>query len=179
MLAWIAYGDQWNLNHKVTFDGEAKLITVSPTISEIDVKNDVYSSWKEWSLLYDNLKFASAMRVIGGDPIGGGQYAGDLYFMINGWRLKIDHTFNITGVIFSDDYASPFYSDGTTSFVTNKVSSLVLTQGITTASGSTSPTADEIATAVWNRVLSTVTAGQLLQNVAQTVDDNQALIIAQ
>lgn len=80
MLSWLSFSEQWNLNHEVTFDGNRRYIYISKNISEIDVKRDIYSSWKEWVRLYDNSKYLSAFRTIGGDPVGGGLFAGDIYF---------------------------------------------------------------------------------------------------
>lgn len=125
MLLWGAFGEQWALNHKVTFDGEARQIYIAPSISSISVKDDIYSSWKEWLRLYDNSKYLPAFRTVGGDPIGGGKYAGDIYFLVNNWKLIIDHSVSIEGVIFSDDFPSPFEQTSGTQIVTNVVSSLV------------------------------------------------------
>ena len=114
------YGPQ-----KVTFDGENKLVIVNADVSTISVKEDIYSNWKEWFQVRDNSKFLAAIRVSGGDPIGGGAYTGDVYFMINGWRIVVDHSCVIDGVIYSDDFPSPFVPITGTQLVTNKVSSLV------------------------------------------------------
>ena len=102
--------DYWSIDHSVTFDGDNRLIIVNPNVSEISIKTDVYSSWKEWSRVRDNLKFLPAIRTTGGDPIGSGQYTGDVYFLINGWKLMIDvRKTKVSGVLFSDDYASAYY----------------------------------------------------------------------
>lgn len=124
MLIWSAFSEQWGLGHAVTFDGVNKLIVVASDISEVSVKVDIYSKWKEWIQLYDNAKFAPAIRTTGGDAIGGGAFTGDVYFLINGWRLYIDHSCVIDGVLFSDDFPSPFEQVANTHIVTNKVSSL-------------------------------------------------------
>jgi hypothetical protein len=122
----------WELYHKVAFDGINKLIVINANESEIDVKIDIYSSWKEWSLIDDNAKFEQAIRTVGGDAIGGSDKSGDLYFLMNGWKILVDHSININGVIFSDDFPSPFLVPSNTNIVTNKVSQLV----VRTASGS-------------------------------------------
>lgn len=130
--------------HKCIFDGENKLIYVNPNISEISVKDDVYSDWKEWTQVRDHAKFLPAIRTTGGDPIGNtGEFTGDVYFLINGWQFIIDHSLNIDGVIYSDDYASPFIQTTGTQIVTNKVSSLVSVIA-PQISGITVPTAVEI-----------------------------------
>lgn len=78
----------------------------------------------------------------GGIPIGGGEFTGDIYFLINGWRLYIDHSCFIDGVIYSDDYPSPFLEKEGTQIVINRVSALV--QTIETGGGGTAPSAADI-----------------------------------
>lgn len=73
---------------KVTFDGENKLIIVDNLITELDVRVDIYSDWKEWLLIGDNIKFSQALSAIGGDPIATGVYVGTTYFLENGWRIR-------------------------------------------------------------------------------------------
>lgn len=108
MLMWAAFSEQWELNHPVTFDGANKKIYVAPGVLNISVKVDLYSNWKEWVRLYDNAKYVPAFRTIGGDPTGGGKYAGDIYFLMNGWQVVVDHAINVEGTIYHDDSISPF-----------------------------------------------------------------------
>jgi hypothetical protein len=136
---------------KVTFDGPNRLININPNVSDVDIKKDVYSAWKRWVMRDNNAAYPAALRVTGGDPIGGGQFTGDVYFTINGWRIFVDHTCDVTGVIYSDDYDSPWMPAGGTNIVTNKVSALVNT---VTTSGSTI-TVSEITNGVWNEPTST------------------------
>lgn len=126
---WAPYDPQEGFfgEQKCIFDGENKLILINPAVDVVSVKDDVYSNWKEWTQVRDNAKFLPAIRTTGGDPIGGGLYTGDVYFLINGWRMLIDHSFLVDGVIFSDDYPSPFVESENTKIVTNRVSSLVQT----------------------------------------------------
>ena len=101
----------WTLYHKVTFDGANRIIYVNPDVTELDIKIDIYSDWKEWvSASSDNAVWAPAIRTIGGDPTVAGQYAGDIYFLINNWKLYVDVTkVKITGALFSDNYLSAYY----------------------------------------------------------------------
>lgn len=88
----------------VTFD------PVNLRIVEIDTGGDneldlveVYSEWKEWALLSDNLKYPQAFRYIGGDPISDVQNAGSTFFIMNGWRIRPaerNHGLQITGNLF-------------------------------------------------------------------------------
>lgn len=96
--------DYWNLNQKVTFDGTNKLIYITSGVTEIDVKQDLYSDWKEWSLLRDNFKYEQAMSSIGGEPLPGGRFVGGTFFLLNGWKIRTwegNHTLNITGNLFT------------------------------------------------------------------------------
>jgi len=142
-MSWIYSQDYWELGHKCTFDGVNKLVIIGPNTTTVSVKIEIYSDWKEWLLLRDNAKFLPAIRVTGGDTIGGGAFTGDIYFMTNGWRIVVDHSMTVDGVIYSDNYPSPFLLDPAVNIVTNKVSSLV-----NTVTGPSEIV--DIATAVWS-----------------------------
>lgn len=119
--------DLWQLYHKVTFDGYNKIIFVNPGVTELDIQKDVYSSWKEWvSVIQENGRWLPGVRTVGGDPTIAGEFAGDIYFLINGWKLYLDITkVKITGVLFSDDFDTAYYNlDGAPQFPA-KVSSVV------------------------------------------------------
>lgn len=77
-------------NHKVTFDGPNKLILVNEGETDIDVKVDIYSAWKEWTRIpfYNNLLYDVAMSSVGGDPITDTEFLGSTFFLENGWRIK-------------------------------------------------------------------------------------------
>jgi hypothetical protein len=114
--------DDWELYHKVTFDGEARQIIINPGVTQLDFKNDIYSSWKEWVRLRDNTKFLPAIRTTGGDPVGGGLYAGDIYFLQYGWQIVVRETVAVSGTVYHDD-SIPVYiieaGGGITSTVSN------------------------------------------------------------
>lgn len=138
--------DYWELRAPVTFDGDRKLIFINYIESEIDVKTNLYSEWKEWVQVRDNAKYEPALRTIGGDPLGAGQYAGDMYFLINGWQVVIDHYVKVNGILYSDDYPSPYIiEEGGGVFAT--VSSLALSYNTT---GVEVPTVQDIRTELDN-----------------------------
>lgn len=111
---------------KVTLDGVAKTITVNAGITAITIRQDVYSAWKYWVLTGTNAKFLPAVRVIGGDPVGSGLYAGDIYFLTNGWKLVVDLTqTQVSGVLYSDDYATAYYTPAMVAQYPATVSNLV------------------------------------------------------
>lgn len=110
MLTSLYYGfwDYWELRHKVTFDGPNKLIIINNNVIDLDVQTDIYSDWKEWTLLEDNLKYLPALNTVGGDPTVAGQRLDVTYFLINGWKLKPypgTYTLNLVGNIFDVDGA--------------------------------------------------------------------------
>jgi len=106
---YYGFWDYWNLRHKVTFDGINKLILINEGETEIDVQTDIYSDWKEWVLLENNLKYLPIMNTVGGEPTIAGQRLDVTYFLINGWKLKPypgSYDLNIIGNIFDADGGS-------------------------------------------------------------------------
>lgn len=125
-----AFGEYWVFENqaKVTFDGDNRLIRINPGVSEINVEIDIYSDWKEWSELYDYLKYPAALRAVGGDPINNlGDKLGATFFTINGWKILPDKDtpfLNIVGNIYSDDAGGPIISSGINT-VNTTVSNLI------------------------------------------------------
>lgn len=180
MFAVLNYGsyDLWKNYHKVTFDGPNRIIRVNEGVTELNIKSDVYSDWKEWlSTRTDNAAYAAAIRGVGGDPTTAGQTAGDIYFLINNWKLYVDLTkVKVTGVLFSDNFDTAYYDLEGNAVFPAEVASLV--SGVTSSSGGTTPqdvwtyndrsltqavsasapTTAEIAEAVWQYISRTLTA---------------------
>ena len=73
---------------KVTFDGVNKIIFINEGETEIDVRTDIYSNWKEWKMVEDYAKYEQALTAIGGDPITDTTNVGITYFLENGWRIQ-------------------------------------------------------------------------------------------
>jgi hypothetical protein len=111
----LAFGhfDTWSLYQKVSFDPMRRLIIVNEGVTEIDVRIDIYSDWKEWYQIDDYTgQVPPALRTIGGDPTGDGIRAGDIYFLINDWKFVFDpSTVRIIGVLLSDDYETAYWRD--------------------------------------------------------------------
>ena len=153
------FRDYWELRHKVTFDGVQKLILVNYGITSLDVNTDIYSDWKEWSLIYDYLKFPPAISAIGGESLGAGQFVGSTYFLENGWRIRPwegDHSLTIDGNLYTREAGdSPTVPTlGKWSVGTTYVRSAIVFK-VETATTQTSsvPTAAQIAQAVWDLAL--------------------------
>jgi hypothetical protein len=110
---WYGWWTYWNLYHKVTFDGTNKIILINYGELDVDVKQDIYSAWKEWAEVDDNLKFLAALRAVGGDPTVGSSYLGSTFFLINDWRIRTwegDQNLTINGNLFVDGGGNPFLS---------------------------------------------------------------------
>lgn len=115
--------------------------------------NELWSRYIDWVAQGDNSKYQPAMRIIGGDAIGGGQYLGSYLFFRNdlGWRgvpPEVDGvTIIIDGAFYAQDPLQPVMENlpnQETSLVINR-SSMVM--GMET-SGTVGPTANDIANAV-------------------------------
>ncbi len=125
MIIWVAHGVEWALAEKVSFNGVTKRITVNAGVTTLDIREDVYSAWIRWIEREDNARFRVAMRVSGFDPIPGG-FTGATYFMTNGWKLEYDpNVVAVNGVLYSDDYATPYWSATDQPILPATVSSLV------------------------------------------------------
>jgi hypothetical protein len=82
---------------------------VNSGVVALDIRQDVYSAWIRWFEREENQQFLPAMRFSGLDPIPGG-FTGDTYFLINDWKLLYDpRKVAINGVLYSDDYETPYF----------------------------------------------------------------------
>jgi len=167
---------------KVTFDGINKLILVNYGETELDVKMDLYSEWKQWVLQLDNAKFEQAMVSIGGDTISSGRYLGTTTFLENNWKIKPyswNHILTINGNLYTRDGSSPFIPCDGDFNVTINLSTSNLIDAIAT-NGSTVDTSS-IANAVWNQLLSQIitegSIGKLIQTLEKKIDDTEAIVM--
>lgn len=133
---------------KVTFNGETRVITVSPQFSEIKVKQDLYSASKRWLQRRQNASYLPCFETSGGESVGNGLYTGDIYFLVNGWRVKVSTQVSIVGTIYnkSNSSVSPYIVESGGGVIAT-VSSLAYAYNTT---GVTVPSAAETAQAVWN-----------------------------
>lgn len=91
---------------KFTVDGPNRLLIAKPGVTDVDVKVDLYSDAKEHWIDSADMKYPFPFRTVGGDPIGGGRFAGDLYFLTNGWKIRpqeADHDLTFDGNLYLDD----------------------------------------------------------------------------
>jgi hypothetical protein len=123
----------------ISIDGENKIITISDSGDVIISAKEIYSRWKEW--LLTNPQWEPAFRTFGGDPLGGGTFAGDFYFLNNdaGWRIapdEKDHTLTINGNLFGENPLVSIFTTTLGGYTVNiKQNFSSLTQTVQSGSG--------------------------------------------
>lgn len=144
-------------------------ITVDPAAKRIILDSasvtakDIFRAWADWMLLSDNSKYLPAFSATGGDDLGGGLSIPPYYFLLNGWRVRpmeANHTLTITGNLFVEGGGVPVVPTLGVFQVNVNYTVPVQAQGIAT-SGSTGPTAEAIAAAVWAYATRNVNAEQM------------------
>ncbi len=114
---------EWLLYEKVEFDGINKLIIVHPDVTTLDIRADVYSAWVRWVQRSPWAK--QFIRFSGADVIPGGE-TGLTFFTTNGAKLIYNPSVvAIEGVLYSDDYDTPFWGVDGNPIYPAKVSALV------------------------------------------------------
>jgi hypothetical protein len=156
---------------KITFDGVSKRIFLNTQYNVFNIKIDVYSAAKRWLQRRQNLGYPAPLRAIGGDPLVGGLYAGDIYFLINGWRIVVNHQVTIQGTLYNDDVNTNPYIINAGGGVIATVSNLAYSYNTV---GAVVPTAEEVANTVWNKSASSITdpttVGGKVINTSNKVD---------
>lgn len=140
----------------LSFNGNTKEITIT-LVDTLDVK-DLWSRWVDWFLTGDNSKYGLAMQQIGGNDIdlAAGTSIPIYIYLLNGWKIKpreANHTLRVSeGILLTDDSSDPFKN--TTGAYTVRVLYQQPVQALTVATGgSSAPTAQQVADAVWDEVL--------------------------
>ena len=131
----------------------------------------VYVAWVDWAATSDNAKYLPAFSAVGGDALGGGLFIPPYYFLRNGWRVRpmeSNHNLTITGNLFVDGGGVPVVSTLGTYQVNVNYTVPVQAQGIST-SGSTGPTAGEIASAVLAQLQATAIPVNMVQVKGQAL----------
>ena len=129
----------------ITLNGAAKRIILdSASVSAAQI----WSAWLDWHEA--NQQWPLAFQLVGGNALGGGLFIPPYFFLMNGWRVRpmeASHNLTITGNLFVDGGGVPVVGTLGTYQVNVNYTVPVQAQGIAT-SGSTGPTASEIAAAV-------------------------------
>ncbi len=144
----------------IVFDGPNKRII----LDSADVSAaEVWSRWVDWQAL--NPQWPLAFSLIGGIPLGGGLYIPPYFFLLDNWRIRpmeVDHTLTITGNMFVAGGGTPVVRTIGPYQVNVNYTVPVQAQGIAT-SGSTGPTATEIANAVILQIMNTMVPANIKQ----------------
>lgn len=133
----------------ITFDPTSRRIILD---SASVTATELYSRSCDWLALADNMKYGAVFRQVGSDDLGAGLSIPPYFFLQGAWRIRpmeADHSLTITGNLFTEDGADPVVNTIGAFNVLTKLVVPVQAQGIAT-SGSTGPTAESIAAAVWN-----------------------------
>lgn len=159
----------------VTFNGQTKIITINLNVTSVNAL-DVYSQWKRWIILSDNIKYLPAFSVLGGDPLPGAKFLGTTIFIENGWKIRPyegNHSLTVEGNLYSRDGTSPFLPTiGNFNVVINSsVSNLV----DTVATGGSSLTATQVVNEMFdqsNSIETGLTFRQFLRMVGSVMIGN-------
>ena len=129
----------------ITLNGATRRIILdSASVSAAQI----WSAWVDWHEA--NQQWPLAFQLVGGNALGGGLFIPPYFFLLNGWRVRpmeSSHNLTITGNLFVDGGGVPVVPTLGTYQVNVNYTVPVQAQGIAT-SGSTGPTASEIAAAV-------------------------------
>ncbi len=119
---------------------------------------EIYSRWVDWAALTDNAKYGMVVRQVGSDDLGGGLSIPPYYFLQGLWRVRpmeADHDLTLTGNGFVEGGGTPVVRTLGPYQVNVNYTVPVQAQGIST-SGSSGPSAAEIAEAVWAKQISSM-----------------------
>lgn len=137
----------------IAFDGANRRIILDTANTSAEA---IWSAWVDWLAAdTDNGRWPVAFRQVGGDDLGGGLSIPVYLFLMNDWRVRpmeSNHTLTITGNLFVDGGGDPVVPTLGNYRVLTKLTVPVLAMGIAT-SGSSGPSASEIADAVWSKTL--------------------------
>jgi hypothetical protein len=131
----------------ITFDPATQRVILD---SASVTATELYSRWVDWAATSDNAKYGMVFRQVGSDDLGGGLSIPPYYFLQGGWRVRpmeSSHNLTITGNLFVEGGGVPVVPTLGTYQVNVNYTVPVQAQGIST-SGSTGPTAAEIAAAI-------------------------------
>lgn len=146
----------------ITFDAANKRIILD---SASVTATELYSRWVDWAATSDNIKYGMVFRQVGSDDLGGGLSIPPYYFLQGAWRVRpmeANHNLTITGNLFVEGGGVPVVSTVGTYQVNVNYTVPVQAQGIST-SGSTAPTAAEVAA----EVLAVLQANTIPVNMTQ------------
>jgi len=153
----------------IVFDPATKRVILD---SASVTATELYSRSADWLALSDNAKYGAVFRQVGGDDLGAGLSIPPYFFLQGAWRVRpmeSNHNLTITGNLFVEGGGIPVVSTLGTYQVNVNYTVPVQAQGIST-SGSTGPTAAEIAAAVLASLSATTIPVNMVQVKGQTIN---------
>lgn len=146
------------------FDGPNRRIVFEVADGDTVDVVDIYSAWKRWVRDEDGAQYPAAFTTFGGDPLGGGVFAGAYFFLATdqGWLIRpreAHHSVQLNGNLYPVVAAAPMLADTLGPWrVQVRLQTSSLTQSIATAGTSASDVANE----VWSHA----TAQQVIDGIA-------------
>jgi hypothetical protein len=186
------FGNWWQWEdypgQKVAFDGPNKIIYVSEGVTVLDVKNDLYSAWKEWNIGSPESPvppaYERAFTAIGGDPVTADQSLGVTYFLENGWRIQpfasgSSYTLTIEGNLYTREVGeTPFlFAQGVSvSLVRSNIVDLIQVEalGVNITQQDISAIAAASTQSVWDEIIDSArnqSAKEKLRKIATKTQD--------
>lgn len=166
----------------ISFDGAAKIITLSTGTTVLDVMN-LWSRWVDWFLTSDNSKYPIAMENLGGNDIdvGAGTSVPIYVFLKNAWVIKpqeANHTLRVGGGILLGSGGGDPFTNTSGSFIV-RINYSQPAQAITVSTGGGSaPTASEIAAEVWATDVGSNTAAVVLDKTKDTLKKTEFIALS-
>lgn len=175
-------GENYGLQ-KVQFSGEDKIIYVSEGVTELNVKDDIYSGWKEW--IRGNkeatlgIAWPLALTAIGGEPLNDTLNVGSTFFLENGWRIQPfssgeSYILTVNGNIFTREAGgNPFlFAEGVSVNLTrsNIVDQIVASSTLTEADQ------QAIAAQVWKYSTNADVGANSYGNLTQGIDSDLGVL---
>lgn len=158
----------------ITFDPVAKRIILdSASVSA----TEIYSRWVDWAALSDNVKYGAVFRQVGSDDLGAGLSIPPYFFLQMGWRVRpmeASHNLTITGNLFVEGGGVPVVETLGTFQVNVNYTVPVQAQGVSTA-GAAAPTAAEVATAVWSKIVEDGLSAEAIMRIVLAVQAGNAV----
>jgi len=120
------------------FDGPGRLIILEASDGNLVEAQDIYSRWKDWVLGGTGAQYPNVFTTVGGDPLGGGLFAGAYFFLntADGWLIRpreVDHNLVINGNLYPLVANAPMFASTLGSFqVFIRLQTSSLTQALTT-----------------------------------------------
>ena len=159
---------------RASYDPVTKIISLTETPltgeSTVDVQIDLYSDAKEdWLAEEDLSRFTFPWTSIGGQSIGGGKLAGQLFFLRNdlGWRIRpfaADHQPLLEGNLFATDTDQDLFTPTTgehSVLMLNTRSNLATTVGLSGMTAIESSSLSNIEKIMRNRTITYPVSGTM------------------